>query len=127
MPSPFARALAKMDATLDAQMGEQITIVPMRNSDFARIVDNDRPTIDVVALVNFVDPSSADIARLDARVAYEEVEAEVRRALLPDGFVPRKSDEVVLLDRPGGPRYKIGRADTIDPERIYLTLSKIED
>ena len=127
MPSPFAAALTAADEHIDGQMAENISIVPMKNGDFSTHVDTERDEINPVALVDYVEQSSGDIAVLEARVPFEEVEAEVRRALLPDGAEIRKNDEVLLLDRPGSPRYKVGRVDKDDPERILFTLSKIRD
>lgn len=124
MPSPFSRALAKMEPALDAQMGERIVITPMGKGDFARGVDNTRPAIDVIGLVGFVDPSSADIARLESRVAYEELEAEIRREVLPAGAEIRKDDAVTLSEREWRD-YKVGRVDKSDPARLRVVLCKI--
>lgn len=121
----FRRALAKSDRVLDVKMGEAVSIVPMRSGDFGDRVDPDRVTHDTVALVNWVDPSSADISRLESRVAYEETEIAIRRSLLPDGFKPRKGDYVILLDQPGSPRHKVNRVDANDPERLLITLAPI--
>lgn len=126
MPSPFATALAEVEGALDQHLGEDISITPMRNGDHAVSADPDRQAVNVVALVDFVDPHTVDIARLNARVAYEEVEAEIRRSLLPENIELRKDDYVTLNERPGAPRYKISRVDTNDPERLALTLSRIE-
>ena len=129
MPSPFATALAQMDVDLDAHLGEEVSLIPMIAGDYDQSADPARQEVNVIALVNFVDPSSADISTLDARVRYEEVEIEVDRSLLPTdpGWILKKQDEVVLLERPSSPRYKIGRVDTIDPVRLYITLSKTEN
>lgn len=123
MTSPFAAALAAADVVLDEQMGEAVQITPMRGGDFGRQTDAGRAVIDVVALVGHVDPSSADIATLESRVGYEEVEVEIRRAALPADVVFRKGDDVLLLDRPGAPRYKISRIDGNDPSRWVLSLA----
>ena len=125
MPSPFAAALTEADVAIDDEMAEMISIVPRARGDFAVIIDAERSVIDCVALVDFVDPSSADLSALDARAPYEELEAQVRRAALPVGAVIRKGDEVLLLDRAGTPRTKVGRVNGNDPERIYLTLAPI--
>ncbi len=124
MPSPFSAALAAMEPQLDDHMGERIVITPMANGDFAAAGDETRPIIDVTALVDFVDPSSADLAKLDARVPYEELEAEIRRELLPAGAVIRKDDVVVLHERPSKD-YKVGRVDHSDPARLRVILCKI--
>lgn len=124
MPSPFAAALAGMEEKLDQHMGEQIIITPMVGGDYAVTADATRPVIDVIGLVDFVDPSSADIAKLDARVAHEELEAEIRREVLPAGWEIRKGDSVQLPDRPSRD-YKVGRVDTSDPTRLRVNLSKI--
>jgi hypothetical protein len=124
-PSPFAAALAAMDADLDTHMGETISIVPVRVSDYGTAPDPERSTFDVVALVNYVDPSAADSGKMESRVAYEETEVGIRRALLPTGSKVRKNDEVLLLDRPGTPRLKVSRIDDVDPERLCLTLARL--
>lgn len=125
MPSPFEAALAKADLAIDAKMAEEISIIPMLRGDFAEAVDSERPVIDVVALVNYVDPSSADIDKLDGRIAYDEYEIEIRRALLPAGYKVRKNDIVQLLDRHGSPRTKVMRVNEIDPTRLVITLSPV--
>lgn len=124
MASPFSAAIAKMDEKIDQTMGEQIIITPTIAGDYAAAVDATRPVIDVIGLVDFVDPSSADLAKLDARVAYEELEAEILRAVLPDGWSIRKGDVVRLPDRPSQD-YKVGRVDTSDPTRLRVNLCKI--
>lgn len=124
MPSPFSAALAAMEPRLDQHMGERIVITPMGKGDFSRGADTTRPVIDVTALVDFVDPSSADIARLDARVPYEELEAEIRREVLPLGAEIRKDDAVTLPERPGQ-HYKVGRVDKADPARLRVNLVKV--
>ncbi len=124
MPSPFSAALAAMEPRLDQHMGERIVITPMGRGDFARAADTTRPVIDVTGLVDFVDPSSADIARLEARVPYEELEAEIRREVLPAGAEVRKDDAVTLTERPGQ-SYKVGRVDKSDPSRLRINLVKI--
>ena len=125
MPSPFAEALSAMEKRLDTHMGERIGFSPMKNEDFDTAADPERVPFEVVGLADFVDPSSADIATLDARVPFEELEIEVRREVLPAGTVIRKNDQVELLERPGSPRYKVGRVDTSDPGRLRMALSKI--
>jgi hypothetical protein len=125
MPSPFMAALADADADIDAELAEQITIVPMRRGEFAEQVDNERPTIDCVALVNHIDPSAADIPHLEARAPYEEFEAQIRRIVLPVGFRIAKGDKVCMLDRPGSPWTRVGRFSGVDPERVTLTLQPI--
>lgn len=124
MTSPFSAALSAMEARLDEHMGERIVITPQAGGDFGAAVDGTRPVIDVTALVNFVDPSSADIATLDARVPYEELEAEIRRDLLPVGAIIRKNDAVSLPERPVT-AYKVGRVDQADPGRLRVTLCKV--
>lgn len=130
MPSPFEAALAKADEAIDAVMAETVTIVPMLRggaSDYGVAVDNERPTIDVRALVNYVDPSMANIDKLEAAVTYNEIEVEILRANLEAGTKFRKGDVVQLIDRPGSPRTKINRVSNIDPTRIVLTLAPISD
>ena len=130
MVSPFASEVAIGEADLDDQLAENISITPIRGGREGRYmshVDTERPQIDCVALVDYTDPSSADIAKLDARIPYQELEAQIRRAVLPPGAKLRKGDIVQLLDRPGSPRTKIGRVDTDDPERLLVTLAPIQD
>lgn len=126
MPNPFRRALAKADTALDTKMGDAVRFTPMLQSDFGTMADPDRDELELVALVNYVDPSTADISKLDARVAYEETEIEIRRETLPAGVEFRKGDQVTLLDHPDLPRFKINRKDTNDPSRIVLNLSRIK-
>lgn len=113
-----------MEPVLDAQMGERIVITPMAKGDFRRGVDNTRAAIDIIGLVGFVDPSSADIARLESRVAYEELEVEIRREVLPVGAEIRKEDAVTLPEREWRD-YKVGRVDKSDPGRLRINLVKV--
>jgi len=124
MASPFAAALSTMEGRLDQHMGERIVITPLVSGDFGRPADNTRPLIDVTGLVDFVDPSSADIGTLESRVPYEELEAEIRREVLPAGAEIKKDDAVTLPDRPGQ-RYKVGRVDKSDPARLRVNLVKV--
>jgi hypothetical protein len=124
MPSPFSASLAAMETRLDDHIGERIVITPLANGDFGRAVDGSRPVIDVIGLADFIDPSSADIAKLNARVPYEELEAEIRRELLPAGWKVHKDDAVALPERPWT-EYKVGRVDHSDPARLRITLCKI--
>lgn len=127
MPSPFFEALTAADALLDAHVGETVSIVPMRNTDFARGVDPERDTVDVLALVDFTDPSSADISVVTPRYAHASWQIEVRRTSLPDGFRLRLNDEVLLLDRPGSPRTKVTQVDNQDPTRLCAEVAPIGD
>lgn len=126
MPSPFATALAAADAVFDEHMGERVRFTPQVVSDFGATPDAGRPAFECVGLANYVDPSAADIGRLDARYSYEESEIEIRYALLP-GYSLRKNDEVVLLERRHQPRLKISRVNDNDPERLVLTLTRLVD
>lgn len=125
MTSPFAAAAAAMDEDLDGHMGETIQIVPVLMSDYGSAPDPARATFDVVALLSEQDPLVADAGRMMVRVPYEEWTAEFRRALLPVGMVVRKNDEVLAIDRPGAPRFKIVRLEDVDRERIALILAHI--
>ncbi|MGE8942697.1 hypothetical protein ACO2I3_12350 [Leptospira interrogans] len=113
MPSRFAAALADMEDALDGEFGELVRITPMRSSDFGRAADGDRAVREVIAKVHVPDLSSANIPGLDARVAYEEVEIEIQRHLLP-AYVIGKNDEFILLERPGAPRLKVNRVERLD-------------
>lgn len=123
MPGGWADALARLDEDLDAHLGETVQVTPMRPGDFAVTPDPDRPAFDVMAQVFEHDGSTADISKLGARVPYEEVEVAIRRALLA-GRTIRKNDEVLLVDRPGALRFRVMRVETIDRERVALTLSQ---
>lgn len=125
MPSPFAAALAAAEPIFDAQIGEAIRVVPMAaGGDFGRRADSARPAFDVVGLSNYVDPSTSDIGSMNARVRYEETEVEIRWPLLA-GRTIRVGDEVVLDERPMKPRFKVGRRDDADPERLVLVLVRL--
>lgn len=69
------------------------------------------------------EPSSTAIAGIEARIAYEELEIEIRWAVLPGKI--RKNDEVILLDRPHVPRCKVNRVDRLDEARIVLTVGPV--
>lgn len=127
MPSPFAAALSEADRVIDGHLEEDVSIVPMTGGRYGDSVDNERPVIDVKALVDFTEPSAANIEKLEAMVAYEQWEVEIRRALLPEGYRIKKNDEVQLLDRPGAPKTRVMRRNEQDPERLCLTLSPIAD
>lgn len=125
MPSHFATALAQMDQDIDPHLGEDVAIIPMRDSDFDTAPDPERPAFDVVALVNNVDPSTADIAKLSARLPYEEFEIEILRDLIPPGMKLRKNDQTILLERDGSPRFKISRIDDAERGRLAFTVSRL--
>jgi len=124
MASPFAAALAQMDERLDEHMGEAIAVTPMRAGDFGTTADPDRPAFTVKALVDYVDPSAADVGKLQARLVYSETVVEIRRAVLA-GRRLRKNDEIVLVEQSGTPRLKISRVDDVDPERLFVTLARL--
>lgn len=125
MPSPFAAALAAAEPIFDAQIGETIRVVPMAaGGDFGRRADSSRPAFEVIGLSSFVDPSTADIGGMNARVRYEETEVEIRWALLAGRSI-RVNDEIVLKDRPMKPRFRVGRRDDADPERLVLVLVRL--
>ena len=123
MTSPFAAALAQAETVLDAHLGECVSVIPMVSADFGRAPDNDRPAFDVTALVTVQDPSSANAAGLEVRVAYDEVEVEIRRVLVPIRIA--KNDELLLLDRPGSPRLKVNRIERLDEERLVLVCGPV--
>ena len=122
--SPFAAALAAADVVIDAQMGEDISIIPCVPGDFGAVPDSERPAFDVVGLVYETDPSAADAGSMMTRLPYEEWEIEVRREHLAGRRV-RKGDEVLLLDRPGSPRFVVSRIDDVDRSRIIMALTSI--
>lgn len=124
MPSSFAAAMARADVVFDQVMGDRVRITPMANTDFGERADDSRPAFEIVVLVNFLDPSAADVTTLKARIAYEETEIEIRREVLA-GRQLRKDDQVQLLDHPAAPRLKVSRIDTLDPTRLILTLSRL--
>ena len=127
MTSPFSAALAVMEQVLDNHVGETIQLVPCRHTDYAEsLPDPNRATRDVMALVHEHDTSTVDISSLTARVPYEEIEVVIRRALLGT-LQLRKNDEVVLVDRPGSPRFRVMRIDRLDEQRIGLALSSSRD
>lgn len=119
MPSAFAAALAEAERALDVHLGESVSVVPMVSADFGRAPDNSRPAFDAVALVTVHDPSSANAGGIEVRVAYDEVEVEIRRSLLP-AYRLAKNDEIILRDRPGSPRLKVNRIEQLDEERVVL-------
>lgn len=124
-PSPFSTALAEADERLDEHLGELITIVPIVAGDFGRTIDTSREPLEVLALVNYVAPSAADVGHMEARFAHEETDVEIRRALIPTGFKFRKEDEVIFTERADEPRFKISRIDDVDADRIGLTLARM--
>ena len=124
MRSPYQRALAAADARFDQHMGEMVQITPMRQSDFGRSPDPQRPAFDCVALVEAGAPSTANIPTLDTRVVYEQWDVEVRRAVLGDRRV-RKGDEIILLDRPGSPRVMVNHVERLDEVRVKFVCGPI--
>lgn len=126
MPSRFAEAMAAADVALDAHMGEDVQVTPMRRGDFAAVPDPDRPAFDVTALVVDGDPSSTPIAKMDVRVVHEEWRVEVRRAVLA-GRKVRKGDEIVLLERPGSPRIVVTFVERLDRERLHLVCGPLRE
>ena len=123
MVSPFAAALSEAELALDEHLGESVSVLPMRVSDFGRAPDPERPAFDVPALVTLQDPSSANAAGLEVRVAYDEVEVEIRRALVPIRLA--KNDEIALGERPDAPRLKVNRIERLDEERLVLVCGPV--
>jgi hypothetical protein len=118
--------MSEAEAHFDEHLGDLITLVPIVASDFGRTIDTTREPLEVVVLTNYVAPSASDVGHMEARLAYEETEAEIRRANLPaGGFKFRKEDEVIFGEYPGEPRFKISRVDDVDPDRIFLTLARL--
>jgi len=124
MPSRFAAALADMEHALDGEFGESVRITPIKFSDFGRVPDGARAARDVIAKVSVPDLSSANIPGLDARVAYEEIEIEIRRQLLP-GYEIVKNDEFVLSERPGMPHVKVNRTERLDEECVLFVCGPV--
>lgn len=122
MPSAFGAIMNRLDADLDAHLGENISLIPMKNGDFGRTPDPDRAVLDCVALVNEVDPSAADVGKMMVRVPYSEFELEVARSVLA-GAKFKKDDEALLLDRDGSPRCVIVRVDDADRGRVCFICS----
>lgn len=124
MPSPFRQALIAAEPAFDVHMGDRVRFVPMLAGDFGATPDGTRAAFEVSALVNYQDPSAADIGKMNARVPYEETTVEVQRSLLA-GRVIRKDDQVILLDEEGEPTLKVSRIEGNDPTRRLFVLAKI--
>lgn len=125
MPSPFAAALAKMDADLDVHMGEVVAFAPQASGKFAARPDPARPAFSLACLVHDVDPSTADIGSMESRVRYEEWELEIRREVLA-GRVLRKGDRAELTERAHLPLLEVARIDDTDRTRLRLTLARLK-
>ena len=129
MPSPFVAALKKMNAALDAQLGEPATLTPMTGGDFGAGPDPARPAFPAVVLVHEIEPSAAQVEHSQTYVAYSEQHVEIRRTHLPAAWSLRKGDEVFLTDR--RLRLRVNRVERDDPDVLALvcgplTLSDID-
>ncbi len=125
MASGWGRALAMMDADLDAELGETVQVVPTIVSDYdGTRPDPDRPTFDVIALVHENEAHAIAPPGLRTEVQSVEFVLEIRRVVMPDVRL-KKGDEVVLLDRPDAPRLVISRIDRWDESRIVMPLALI--
>jgi len=126
MTGAWQTALDRLDSALDRQLGEAVSIVPMRLTDFGKNPDPERPAFDVTALVDWLDPASAQIPHTETRVVHEEVHVEVRRIELAGRRVA-KNDEILLLDRPGSPRVAVNFVQTLDPGRVVFVCGPARD
>lgn len=126
MPAAWQTAIDKLDRALDRQLGETVSIIPMRLADFGKNPDPARPAFDVTALVDFLEPASAQVQHTETRVVHEEVHVEVQRSELAGRRVA-KNDEILLLDRPGSPRVVVNFVKTLDPGRGLFICGPAKD
>jgi hypothetical protein len=124
--SPFRAAAVRAEADLDAHLADRVQITPMRNGDFARVPDAQRPAFDVMALVAAGEPTSVDIPKFDSRAISEVWHVDILRAELAGRRI-RKGDEVILLDWPGSPRLVVSYQEPGDADRVCLVCGPVAD
>lgn len=124
--SRWAEIEAQLEADTQAQFAEHVRVEPMagaRYSDAA--LDPGRPVIECAAILEIPTPYSAEIAGLEARVAYDEAKLELPRSGLPEGWDVQPDDLVTALERPEEPRWTVQRVDATHRQHVILILAPI--
>lgn len=113
MPSPFARAFAAArlrPGSLDAQMGESVEVHPFAAGELSRGVASGAPYLaraivdmpeEAVRAAGLAEAGKSEIVLTQPQAEFALTQFGEGRPRIAAGF------EVVLLDRPGAPRWRV--------------------